>query len=228
MRRVLWSIVLFAGCTKAEPVPTESAPIAVAQATRVDSVPAVAPTPPAKPPRPAPKASPRVELTAVTLADDCGGSTPRPPVRGVTASKSSEMDADEAPAAGARARGARRCEQTSMQLAIIVPSGTSATKIRVKSVKLFDDAGTLVGTLTASKPTVWSTKTSTYEAWNEAVAASGTLNVSYVLSQPAWSRVKDRWNKTFTLKVVVSVGGVDQATQKDVTASAATSSSRRT
>lgn len=221
MRRVLWSIIVLASCTKAEPVPAESAPIAVAQVTRVDSVPAVTPPPPTKPSKPAPK--PRVELTAVTLADDCGGAAPRPPVRGVTASKSSEMDTEEAPAPGARARGARRCEQTSMQLAIIVPSGTSATKVRVKSVKLFDDAGTLVGTLTARKPTVWSTKTSTYEAWNESVAASGTLNVSYVLSQPAWSRVQDRWNKTFTLKVVVSVGGVDQATEKEVTASASTS-----
>ncbi|MGE3769084.1 MAG: hypothetical protein AB7L94_42930, partial [Kofleriaceae bacterium] len=54
------------------------------------------------------------------------------------------------------------------------------------------------------------------------VPANNAINVSYVLSQPSWGRVADRWNKTFTLKTVISIGGVDRTAQKDVTLSAPT------
>lgn len=45
-------------------------------------------------------------------------------------------------------------------------------------------------------------------------------NASYVLAQPAWATIGDRWNKTFTLKVVVTIGGVDSPAQKSITLSA--------
>jgi hypothetical protein len=231
MRSVLLSLVILAGCTKVgtESEPSAEPPVAKAEVVkRVDSIPAVSPTPPgppapapapAPPPKTAPKASARVELTAVTLADDCGGTTPNraPSVRAdeSRAKRSQDMEQDSS-ARGARAR--QRCEQTSMQLAIM---STDATKIRVKSVRLYDEDGKLVATLTASKPTKWSTSTSMYETWDESVS-SGTFNVSYVLSQPSWDRVVDRWNKTFTLKAVVTVGGVDKTAQKDVSLAAPT------
>jgi hypothetical protein len=150
-----------------------------------------------------PKQTARVELTAVTLADDCGGAAPA--AKDVKAKAKSQAKSDAA--------YQRICEQTSMQLSIIA---TDASKITVKSVELFDDAGKSLGTLTASKPTRWSEAKSMYEAWNEAVDAGSTSSVSYVLSQPTWDPVVNRWNRTFTLKTVVTVGGVDQATQKDV------------
>jgi len=224
MRRVLLCLVVLAACTKVgtESESTSDKPVATAQtAVRVDSVPAVSPTPPTPPAPPpvsvpptktVPKASARVELTAVALADDCGGTAPFAAPVQTRAKGTQDMER------GARAR--RRCEQTSMQLAI---TATGAMNLRVKSVKLYDDAGKLVGTLTASKPTKWSATSSMYETWNESVPASTMINVSYVLSQPSWDRVADRWNKTFTLKAVVTVGGVDQTTQKDVTLSAPTS-----
>jgi hypothetical protein len=187
------------------------------------------------PPPPAKQAT-RVELTSVTLADDCGGSPPwSPPVmitKAETKTERSQRDPhfDEAAAKSKRkadsdradsARAAkRRCEQTSMQLAIIAGD---ATIIQVKSVELFDESGKSLGKLTPSKPTRWADANAMYEAWDEKVAAGSTNSVSYVLSQPKWDQVADRWNKTFTLKTVVSVGGVDQATQKDVTVSAPTS-----
>jgi len=37
-----------------------------------------------------------------------------------------------------------------------------------------------------------------------------------VLAQPKWDHVKNRWNRTFTLKVTVAIGGADQSLQKDV------------
>ncbi len=106
-----------------------------------------------------------------------------------------------------------------MQLAII--AGDAAT-VRIKSVELFDDKGASLGTLTASKPTRWSEANGVYETWDEKVAASSTSNVSYVLSQPAWARIANRWNRTFVLKTVVTVDGVDQSAQKAVTVTAPT------
>ncbi len=210
MRRVLLLLALTA-CTKAgsESV-SEDVPIATAEVKRVDSIPAVSPiTPPAPPAKTAPKPSARVELTAVTLADDCG---PR------TAPKAAQSGAQAEMGGGARAR--HRCEQPSMQLSV---TATDAMNLKVKSVKLYDEKGTLVGTLTAARPTKWSQATSVYESWNEAVPANTTISVSYVLSQPSWDRVADRWNKTFTLKAVVTVGGVDKTTQRDVALHAPTS-----
>lgn len=221
MRRVLLSLVVLAACTKAGPESgSDPAPIAKAEtAVRVDSVPAVSPTPPpapapapVPPPKTTPKASARVELTAVTLADDCGGTAPWEAPKASVAPSRAKGDSSRVVNGGARAR--RRCDQTSMQLAV---TATGAMSLKVKSVKLFDENGKLVGTLSASKPTKWSATSSVYETWDESVPANGTINVSYVLSQPSWDKVPDRWNKTFTLKTVVSVGGVDQTTQKDVT-----------
>lgn len=106
-----------------------------------------------------------------------------------------------------------------MQLAV---TASEAMNLKVKSVKLYDENGKLVGTLVATKPTKWSATSSMYEAWNEAVPASTTINVSYVLSQPSWDNITDRWNKTFTLRAVVTVGGVDKTAQRDVSLSAPT------
>jgi hypothetical protein len=223
MRRLLLTTVLLAGCTRVgtgqespagEPAPTP---------TTVGVAPIPAP-PPVTVTKPAPKPT-QVELTAVTLADDCGGT---PPARApspvtktatkldVSEDEGRELKAKSERAAGAGARAARRCEQTSMQLSI---AAGDASSIQVKSVELFDDTGKSLGTLTASTPTRWSDANGVYEAWDQRVAASSTNSVSYVLSQPAWNHVGNRWNRTYTLKTVVSVGGVDQAAQKAVTLS---------
>lgn len=192
---VLFALVLAAGCTRASDAAPEKTP-----------APKVAPKPP--------KPTTRVELTAVTLADDCGGTTPMgPPAKAI-------VKPGKANKAKADSRARRRCEQTSMQLAI---TAADAARLHVKSVELFDESGKSLGTLTATKPTRWSETTGIYEAWDESFAASTTLSVSYVLSQPNWDSVANRWNKTFTLKTVLSVGGVDQTAQKDVTLTAPTS-----
>ena len=107
----------------------------------------------------------------------------------------------------------RRCEQTSMQLSVTV---FEKTTIAVKSVELFDDTGKSLGALSASKPTVWSLANSTYEAWDQTAVPGPESSVSYVLSQPAWGSIGDRWNRTFTLKTVITVGGKDIPQEKSV------------
>lgn len=166
-----------------------------------------------------------VVMTAATLADDCGGTPPwgaPPPVpvtpppavkdRSAKQDRASEEDADTSKSKSTIAR--RRCEQTSMQLAV-VSKGGAPTQVHIKKVELFDPSGTSLGELVASKPTRWSDK-GTYEAWDETIGADQTLSVSYVLAQPNWDSVKDRWNKTYTVKAVVTVGSGDQAVQADV------------
>lgn len=101
-----------------------------------------------------------------------------------------------------------------MQLAI---SATSATRVTVKSVELLDESGASLGTLAASAPTRWSDTASLYQPWDEQIAGAGTAMVSYVLARPDWDQIDDRWNRTFTLKAVLSVGGTDVPATRDVT-----------
>jgi hypothetical protein len=191
IRSLLFTALVLAGCAKAN-ADRERVQIAEAPAPQW-----AAPPPSSARARPA-KVS--VELTAVTLADDC------------RASKAKSAKADSA-------RGARRCEQTSMQLAI---TASDASRIRVKSVELFDEDGSSLGKLTASKPTRWSEGNGRYEIWDELVPAGSPIHASYVLGQPDWSRIGNRWNRTYTLKTVVTIGGVDRIAHKDVTLSAPT------
>ncbi|CAN5845254.1 hypothetical protein BH11MYX2_BH11MYX2_35310 [soil metagenome] len=200
--------LLFAGCTKATPTDSPS--------TGSDKA---GYAPPPSPPR-QPKATATIELSAVTFGDDCGGGVPTnaPVPRPATAPAPATM---VAPAAVAEKRrlGAqqepldRRCDQTSMQLVIVANADSAIT---VKSVDVMDDTGKDLGLLTTSKPTRWSSTSSTYEAWDEKVPAGQTGQVSYILSQPTFIDRYAYKNKTYTVKVVASVGGVEQALQTSV------------
>lgn len=153
------------------------------------------------------RANATVTLTSVAFADDCGGTPPSDaPMPAAAPMKSaappSQPAADEAVSDSAVRR---RCEQTSMQLAIVGPAGT---ELRIKSVEVFD-GGKSLGTLSASKPTRWDDAKAAYATWDEKVVA-GPMAVSYVLSQPAFVDRYDSRDRTYTVKVIASVGGVDQ------------------
>jgi hypothetical protein len=100
-----------------------------------------------------------------------------------------------------------------MQLSVVA---TSDADVHVKSVEVFDDTGKSAGVLTASKPTRWAESTSTYAAWDEKVAAGQTVQVSYVLSQPALVSHYENHDRTYTVKVLASAGGVDEPLQATV------------
>lgn len=227
MRRLGLLIVVLAGCAH-EPPTSEAAPTPTKPQPGFAPAEPVAPTPTPPTTLPAPKPATRVELTAVTLADDCGGTPPWNAPSKLAKAEAAKSDHAAQPAAKAKAkrdvdangaRAKRRCEQTSMQLAI---SAGDASKLSVKSVELFDETGKSLGTLSASKPTRWSDASGVYEAWDETLGAGSTSSVSYVLTQPKWNQIGDRWNRTYTLKTVLSIGGIDQTAQKDVTLSAPT------
>lgn len=158
-----------------------------------------------------------VQMTAATLGDDCGGGRPSVPTKIEKTEKS-----DRSNSVSPKGKRKRRCEQTSMQLSVVASADVAATDMRVKKVELFDESGKLVGELVPGTPAVWS-ETGAYVPWNEKIAPAKTLSVTYALSEPDWSKVSDRWNQTFVVKAVVTVGGVDQTVEHDVEAAAETS-----
>lgn len=170
-----------------------------------------------EPPRPtaAPRANATVTLTSVSFADDCGGTAPFNPPAPAPSKHAAPSVVPESVAQDAAKTSVakRRCEQTAMQLAI---GAQADTEVHIKSIEVFDEAGKSLGTLTASKPTRWIDASSAYEAWDEKVAAKDTARVSYVLSQPAFVNHYDSHDRTYTVKVVASVGGVDQPLQTSV------------
>lgn len=167
-----------------------------------------------------PKASTiTVHMTAATLADDCGGvPNTRPRMK---ASKAT-MGMVKGDRSKAKRKAKRRCEQSSIQLAITAPADAAPADLAVKSVELLLESGKSVGELQARSPSVW-TDADGYTPWNEKVEPSQDLSVSYALSQPDWSKVDDRWNQTFTVKAVLSIAGADQTLEADVTVAAPTS-----
>ncbi|MEJ7598610.1 MAG: hypothetical protein WKG01_11935 [Kofleriaceae bacterium] len=198
MKHLVLGLALLTACGASTPAPSP------------DDQPTVKPVP--SPVTAAGEAKATVDLTAVTLADDCGGTPPwGPPTAPVTRSEKQDVDA-QPESHKSKSAQRRRCEQTAMQLAVTAPDG-AATELVVKKVELFDDAGKSLGELTASSPTRWSNDA--YQPWDQKVAP-GQLSVSYVLSQPDWTRTGDRWNRTFTLKVTVGIGSADHSVHRDV------------
>ncbi|MBA3463727.1 MAG: hypothetical protein H0T46_27470 [Deltaproteobacteria bacterium] len=167
---------------------------------------------------PRPVAAAKISLTSVAFADDCGGQPPaNAPAKTAAAAESSEpapKPARAAPAAAIAAKEAsRRCEQTSMQLSI---AAASDVDVRVTSVEVLDESGKSLGTLVSSKPTRWSDAQAAYQPWDGKVVSGQTALVSYVLSQPSFVSSYDERDRTYTVKVVTSVGGVEQPLQTTV------------
>ncbi|MEO8700191.1 MAG: hypothetical protein ABI867_09110 [Kofleriaceae bacterium] len=160
-----------------------------------------------------------VQMTAATLADDCGGGPMRPPQPKTPPKESLAAPRSEE----ARSRGDVACQQSSMQLAITSSKDTKAGELTVKSVELFDEAGVSLGKLAWRAPSRWSADKAVYEAWDQKIAPSQELAVSYALAQPDWSGVKDRRNKTFVLRATVAIGGADQTLSQTVEVAAPTS-----
>lgn len=156
-----------------------------------------------------------VTLMSVTFGDDCGGAppanAPARPAKAAPAEPSAYPAQDSARPDDEPYR--YRCEQTSMQLSIAARGDANVT---IKSVEVFDEKGASLGTLTTSKPTRWSDKSSAYEAWDEKVGAGQTASVSYVLSQPSFVNRWDSHDRMYTVKVTASVGGIDQSLQSTV------------
>lgn len=165
-----------------------------------------------------------VLMTAATLADDCGGGPntrpePSKAPKEKRKSKSKSMGKSDR---GSRSKAERRCEQSSIQLSVTAPTDAASTKLAVKSVEILLASGASLGMLQTRAPSVWSDPDG-YAPWDENVEPGQDLSVSYALTQPDWSQVKDRWNQTYTVKAVISVAGSDKTVEHNVVVDAPTS-----
>jgi hypothetical protein len=217
--RLVFALVGVLGCTSSGP-------------SSVDKAEPVTPTPPpTAEPDPKTEVEPEpdavasaidVQMTAATLADDCGGGPNTRPTA-PAAKAAIKQKSDESPRRSrSPAMGDRACEQSSIQLAIAAPAGAEPAEVAVKSVELLLESGASVGKLAVRAPSVWS-EAEGYTPWDQKVAPGQDLSVSYALTEPDWSKVEDRWNQTYTVKAVLSIGGSDRTVQQSVAVDAPTS-----
>lgn len=172
-----------------------------------------------------------IELSSVTLADNCPTPTVQPPPPSGFAkpppskpAQSSETEPAPNVARGSCARPpcpsigrSRACEQTSMQLSFAAQAGTKQTTIQIKRVELLDDKGKLLETLTASLPQQWDAAKGSYVKWDGSLGASSTVKSTYRLTAPDWSKLGGRFHahsRKFQLRVIVTVGGADRTVEK--------------
>jgi hypothetical protein len=108
-----------------------------------------------------------------------------------------------------------------VQIAFNATAGSKGAVIQVVKVELVDSAsGSLVDTLTASKPQVWNGNA--YAAWDQNVTPGGDLKASYDLTAPKWSTIDSStaaggttrtgggsYSKSFKLHVTLLVDGVE-------------------
>lgn len=204
---LLLALVLVVGCGSAS---TSAPPTTPDPTTASPADPAVGTTP--ADPSPAAASSVTVQMTAATLGDDCGGAPPLspPPAPGQKGAAKAKGDAKTDEAGTSHSKSKRRCDQTSIQLSIVAPAGSTPATIQVKEVEIFDDAGASLGVVKASAPRKWAGDEG-YVDWDQTVAPGTELAVSYALSEPDWSKVEGRFDKTYVIKAKVSVDGKDQA-----------------
>lgn len=154
-------------------------------------------------------------ISSVTLADDCGtGPTTEPDDESEVALAAPPVQAGEA-ASQAYEPGAsmsqrkRACEQSSVQLR--VENGTKAgAAIEVKKVELLDESGGVIGELEAREPSRWAEDV--YEPWNQQVAPTQVLQVSYALSAPAVHA-----GGTYTVRVTIASGDGERTLERKTT-----------
>ncbi|MBL8623690.1 MAG: hypothetical protein JNK64_20445 [Myxococcales bacterium] len=194
----------------------------------VGSLAVVACAKPGGPKGPTPDAAAvEVAIASVTLADDCpdnrgpAWSLPAPsaPAEAAAAEPaappaadmaSSQSAAKRAPGGGAYSaqEGEAACEQSFVQLRVRGPASGGATRFAIKKIELLDDAGAVLGELTARAPTAW--QGDHYEPWAETIAAGDDLATAYELTAPAWATYGkgpfESHDGVYTLRVTVAVG----------------------
>jgi hypothetical protein len=165
-----------------------------------------------------------VDLSAVTLGDDCtpppppAPANPKPPAKPSSRTPSTpSVAAPPADCATPNCGSYHRCEQTTMQLSIKAPAGIQPTKIKIKKIELLDSKGKVLEVLTSKSPTKWD-GSSSYITWNESIAAGESVKAMYNLTAPNWNKLTNgRWNahsKTFQLRVTVTIGTANKTVEK--------------
>ena len=174
------------------------------------------PVKPTAPPVPTPQVT--ATVTAVTLADDCAHAD-------ASAVKPSAERAAPSVAQGAVAGDCAGpncgmpCQQTTMQLTLDAAAGSAPTTVKIVRVELTEKGGGSLGVMQSRDPMLFAEAEGNYKTWDGAISAGNKLQVMYALGSPDWGKVGGRWNamnKTFVLKVTLSIGGAESTVEKTV------------
>lgn len=152
-------------------------------------------------------------IVAVTLGEECGGAGAADRASGSCAA-ASDAGADGgggfAPAPGCG--GTSYCQQSNVQIAFSAGAGSQAARIEIVRVELLDATGSIVDTLTASKPQAWNGNG--YSPWDQAVKPAGDTKTSYDLTAPAWSKIDSNgtsrsYSAKYKLHVTLRIDGLE-------------------
>lgn len=161
---------------------------------------------------PVPNVALRATIASVQLSEDCPDDDEPAQPRKESAAKSMERVAPGAAMDDSGRGWSPPCSQSTMQLTIS-HDGKQAFPFEVKAVRLTAaGTGALLGSVPHRKPTRW-TDDGRYEAWDQSVAASTELKVSYKLGHPDWNLVAqamgndDTYGQRFVLEVDIAFAG---------------------
>ncbi|MBN8613091.1 MAG: hypothetical protein J0L92_21045 [Deltaproteobacteria bacterium] len=142
-----------------------------------------------------------VTLASVTLAQDCAPEgAGEPGIAGDCAE-------DAADGCGGW------CTQSTLQLHITASAEGTEVPFEIVSVRVTDSDAALVGSLTTRNPRVFTEDS--YSPWDQTIAPSDDLSVTYDTSAPDWyaSGARYGWGTVYHVEVVVRVDGVERTLQ---------------
>ena len=158
-------------------------------------------------------------IVAVTLGEECGGASsadrsaagacaPSDPI----APSDGGAEGGGAGKAGPGCGGTSYCQQSNVQIAFSAGAGSQAARIEIVRVELLDSTGSIVDTLTASKPQAWNG--GSYAAWDQTVKPAGDTKTSYDLTAPAWSKIDSSgtsrsYSAKYKLHVTLRIDGLE-------------------
>jgi hypothetical protein len=142
-----------------------------------------------------------VSIASVTLADDCG--------TGPTTMPSEPAAAADISAGASMSQAYRACQQSSIQLRV-ENSTAEASTVAIQKIELIDERGAMVAELTPREPSRW--VDDSYQAWDQEVAPSELLQVSYALSAPNVAR-----GASYTVRVTVSSADGERTLEQKTT-----------
>ena len=152
----------------------------------------------------------RVTLSSANIADCKAKSAAAPAAPASPGAAPAELADRDATFA---AKSAPDCAN-GVQLSVRSGEKAKPSKITLKSVELYEGERK-IGTLAAKAPKAWD-GSGEYRSWNEKAVPGKELLVSYEIAEPDWSTTEDRKNKTFRIRVTMSVAGENRALEEDV------------
>lgn len=137
-----------------------------------------------------------VTIASVSLADDCGST-------GLIGGEACDSDG---PCPGL-------CQQSSLQLHIVASDDGSEVPFEIVSIRVIDPESGGSTAITSRNPRVF---VDGYVAWDEIIAPSDDLSVSYETSAPSWGSIDPSgdsrfgWGHVYEVEVRVRVDGVER------------------